>query len=143
MKENQNWNLCLFDEPSENEEVLLTFKNEAGIHVQLATYKKGGYFYIAEIDNKYYEELFNNPIAFMKLPKPYNLKYVIRSCKDCNCNIAPKYSGYNNYDEDGLCSLCGDNALEEGTIEEFEKEPERLTICTEEEYDKYMCSFTL
>lgn len=68
-----NWILCVKEFPKENQEVLLTFRNEVGYHVGEATYKRGSYFYIAETDNGYYEEQYGIPVAWMRKPEPYVL----------------------------------------------------------------------
>lgn len=66
-----NWILCAVKSPKEGEKVLLTFKNEAGIHVGEAIFKKDTYIYIAETDGGYFEEPYGIPIAWMKKPEPY------------------------------------------------------------------------
>lgn len=68
------WILCGVQSPNENQEVLLTFKNSAGLHVGEATFKNGGYYYIIETDIGEKEELFRLPIAWMKMPEPYIMK---------------------------------------------------------------------
>lgn len=65
------WILCAIKSPKEGEEVLLTFKNELGLHVGESTFKKGDYYYIAETNNGYFEEPYEMPVAWMEMPKPY------------------------------------------------------------------------
>lgn len=66
-----NWILCGVQSPNENQEVILTFKNFSGLHVGEATFKNNAYYYIAETDKGYYEEIYSIPIAWMKKPEPY------------------------------------------------------------------------
>jgi hypothetical protein len=66
-----DWILCSEESPSSEEVVLLTFKNSAGLHVGEATFKNDKYYYVAETNNGYFEELYNNPIAWMKKPEPF------------------------------------------------------------------------
>lgn len=69
---NDGWIPCDERNPEENEEVMLTFENSAGLHVGEAEYMKNMFFYVAETDSGYYEEIYKNPVAWMPKPKPYN-----------------------------------------------------------------------
>lgn len=71
--EEANWILCAKVSPEEGEKVLLTFKNKAGLHVGEALFKEDTYYYTAETDNGYFEEVYGIPIAWMELPKPYTI----------------------------------------------------------------------
>lgn len=71
---NMDWILCGVQSPEEDEDVLLTYKNSAGIHVWIATYKKNKYLNIVETNNETYEEIYGIPIAWMKMPEPYIIK---------------------------------------------------------------------
>lgn len=66
------WIPCAEKKPKENEEVMLTFKNSAGLHVGEATYKQDMFFYITDTVFGYYEEVYKNPIAWIPKLKPYN-----------------------------------------------------------------------
>lgn len=68
---NTNWIPCNLISPIDDEEVLLTFKNEVGLHVGEALFKKDTYFYFAETNIGYYQEPYSTPIAWMRKPKPY------------------------------------------------------------------------
>lgn len=68
-----NWVLCAKKSPKEGEEILLTFKNKAGVHVGEAIFKNDCYYYIAETDKGYFEELYRMPVAWMKKPRPYEI----------------------------------------------------------------------
>lgn len=67
-----NWILCCIASPIEGAQVLLTFKNSAGLHVGEAIFKNDAYYYIAETDHEYFEEPYTIPVAWMKKPNPYN-----------------------------------------------------------------------
>jgi hypothetical protein len=71
-KTNMEWKLCSIESPKEEETVILTFKNSAGLWVGEAMFKDDGYYYIAETDNGYFEEMYGIPVAWMKKPDPYN-----------------------------------------------------------------------
>jgi hypothetical protein len=64
------WNICARISPQEHEEVLLTFRNTAGLHVGMATYKNDSYYYIAETDSETFETIYGVPVAWMEVPKP-------------------------------------------------------------------------
>ena len=65
------WIACKDRLPKENEVVILTFQNSAGIHVGEATYKNNLFFYVTDTEFGYYEEVYKNPIAWQPLPQPY------------------------------------------------------------------------
>lgn len=65
------WTKCIEKLPTENERVLITFANSVGIHVTESTYKDNKFYYTAETDNGYYEEVFSAVIAWQSLPTPY------------------------------------------------------------------------
>jgi hypothetical protein len=69
----ENWMLCSIVSPKEEENVLLTFKNESGTYVGEATLKKNTYYYVAETNNGYFEEQYEIPIAWMQIPEPYRV----------------------------------------------------------------------
>ncbi len=70
--EQQNgWILVEERLPEDKQEVWLTFKNSAGLHVGEATYQKNMFFYVAEIEFGYYEEVYKCPIAWKTKDKPY------------------------------------------------------------------------
>lgn len=64
------WIPCSERLPEENEVVILTFRNSAGLHVGEATYKKKMFFYVTDTGFGYYEEVYKSPIAWQPLPKP-------------------------------------------------------------------------
>lgn len=66
------WTLCRTESPEENQQVVLTFKNSAGIHVGEATFKNNAYYYITDTEFGYYEEKYGIPIAWMIKPEPLN-----------------------------------------------------------------------
>lgn len=66
-----DWILCAVKSPKDEEQVLLTFKNKAGLHVGEAVFKKDAYYYVAETDNGYFEQQYGIPIAWMEEPSPY------------------------------------------------------------------------
>ena len=68
------WVPCSERLPEENQTVMLTFKNSAGLHVGEATYKNNMFFYITDTEFGYYEEVYKNPIAWRSLPAPYQPK---------------------------------------------------------------------
>lgn len=69
-----DWIPCSERLPEENEVVILTFRNGAGLHVGEATYKKKMFFYVTDTGFGYYEEVYKSPIAWQPLPKPYGGK---------------------------------------------------------------------
>ena len=60
--------------PKENEKIMLTFKNSAGLHVGEATYKNKMFFYVTDTEFGYYEEVYKNPIAWKPKDAPYQPK---------------------------------------------------------------------
>lgn len=60
--------------PNENETIMLTFKNSAGLHVGEATYKNRMFFYVTDTEFGYYEEVYKNPIAWKTKYAPYQPK---------------------------------------------------------------------
>lgn len=76
---NNGWIPCNSDKkPKENEVVELTFFNSAGIHVGEATYKGNAYFYVTDTTFGYYEEQYDNPIAWQPLLKPCTEQHDIK-----------------------------------------------------------------
>lgn len=71
---NQGWIPVTEKLPKEAEDVILTFRNSAGIFVEMATCIRGKFYYISDADGNYYEEEFKEPIAWMPLPDPYKQK---------------------------------------------------------------------
>lgn len=65
------WIKCDVQNPNDGQEVLLTFENGDGVHVGEAIFQQGKYYYIAETNEGYFEEAYNNPIAWMPKPEPY------------------------------------------------------------------------
>lgn len=57
--------------PDEGQVVDITFRNSAGIHVGEATYKKEKFFYVTDTVFGYYEEQYENVLAWKPRPKPY------------------------------------------------------------------------
>lgn len=74
-KNSQGWIPCSSGTmPNENETIMLTFKNSAGLHVGEATYKNKMFFYVTDTEFGYYEEVYKNPIAWKPKDAPYQLK---------------------------------------------------------------------
>jgi len=65
------WILCSLESPNKDQEVLLTFKNSAGLHVGEATFKSDTYFYVVQTDNESYEDAYGIPVAWMSKPIAY------------------------------------------------------------------------
>lgn len=57
--------------PDEGQVVDITFRNSAGTHVGEATYKKAKFFYVTDTVFGYYEEQYENVLAWRPRPKPY------------------------------------------------------------------------
>lgn len=72
---NNGWIICNSGTmPKENETIMLTFKNSAGLHVGEATYKNRMFFYVTDTEFGYYEEVYKNPIAWKPKDAPYQPK---------------------------------------------------------------------
>lgn len=71
---NNGWIPCSERLPEEKQEVMLTFKNSAGLHVGEATYKNNVFFYVTDTEFGYYEEVYKNPIAWKLKDVPYQPK---------------------------------------------------------------------
>jgi hypothetical protein len=56
--------------PKDGQTVWITFINEAGKHTGGATFKQGKFYYVAETDNGYYEEVYSCVTHWMPLPEP-------------------------------------------------------------------------
>ncbi len=56
--------------PEDNQETLIVFINKAGKHVGESLYKNGKFYYVAETDHGYYEEIFSCVTHWMPLPAP-------------------------------------------------------------------------
>lgn len=70
--DNANWIMCGERSPEEEDIVLLTFKNDAGLHVDTAIYRNNAYFYIVETEDICHEFQYSIPVAWMKMPKPFS-----------------------------------------------------------------------
>lgn len=68
------WIPCSERLPEFNNKVLITLINKAGKHVTESIYKDDKFYYTAETDNGYYEEVFSAVIAWMPLPQAYTGK---------------------------------------------------------------------
>ena len=74
-KNSQGWIPCSSGTmPNENETIMLTFKNSAGLHVGEATYKNKMFFYVTDTEFGYYEEVYKQPIAWKYKDAPYQPK---------------------------------------------------------------------
>lgn len=69
--EQNQWIPCSEKLPEENDNVFITFVNNVGSHTAESTYKNNKFYYVAETDSGYYEEVFSAVIAWQSLPKPY------------------------------------------------------------------------
>jgi len=56
--------------PDDGQEVFITFINAAGEHVSESTFKNGKFYYVAETDHGYYEEIFSCVTHWMPKPLP-------------------------------------------------------------------------
>lgn len=60
--------------PEDKQEVIITFKNSAGLHVGEAIYQNKMFFYVTDTEFGYYEEVYKQPIAWKHKDTPYQPK---------------------------------------------------------------------
>ena len=120
---NNDWILVNEKLPNNEENVLITFVNEVGTHIGESLYRNSKFFYTAETDTGYYEEIYSCVIAWMPLPTPYQSEKINKRkikfkngeiecfwekgkrnpCK-CGSNLFhEEYSGTHIY---GVCNAC-------------------------------------
>lgn len=63
------WIDVFIDLPKENQEVFICHVNSAGKHICEALFKKNNFYYTAETDKGYYEEIFGIVTKWMPLPE--------------------------------------------------------------------------
>lgn len=137
--------------PDEGQVVDITFQNSAGIHVGEATYKKEKFYYVTDTVFGYYEEQYENVLAWRPRPKAYSpskdreekkkIQKIMRECLEARGyevteeKLAKLYEIYEDSQE------CDDNGVLMGKSREEIEDFIEYSPCVDKVFHSEVCDW--
>lgn len=137
--------------PEEEQVVDITFRNSAGIHVGEATYKKEKFYYVTDTVFGYYEEQYENVLAWRPRPKAYSpskdreekkkIQKIMRECLEARGyevteeKLAKLYEIYEDSQE------CDDNGVLMGKSREEIEDFIEYSPCVDKVFHSEVCDW--